>query len=70
MHSPASDTRLLEVQYTMSGRAGARALVEKIYEDHGYVPEEVLARMSEADRKTVLQALQRKDNLIASSIMT
>jgi hypothetical protein len=53
----------------MSGRAGARALVEQIQDQHGYVPQEVLARLSEADRQAVLKALRQKDNMIASSIM-
>jgi hypothetical protein len=54
----------------MSGRARARVLVEKICEEHGYIPQELLDRLSEADRDVVVQAMRTKDNLIASSVTT
>jgi hypothetical protein len=58
----------------MSGRARARAraraLVEKICDKHGYIPQEVLDRIHDTDREVVVRAMQRKDDMIGSSIMT
>jgi hypothetical protein len=55
----------------MSGRARERSLVKAICEEHGHIPQEVLDRIQDnADRETIVQALQTKDNLIGSSAIT
>ena len=54
----------------MSGRTEARRLVEGICKEHGYIPQEILDRMSPADRAFVVAAMLNKDKLIASSVIT
>ncbi|KND89214.1 hypothetical protein TOPH_06201 [Tolypocladium ophioglossoides CBS 100239] len=54
----------------MLSRTTARQLVEEIGRSHGYIRQEVLDRMSEADRLEVQQAMLMKDQLIASSVTT
>jgi len=54
----------------MSSRAEARALVEGIFEDHGYIPQEILEGLSESQRDAVEKALGKKDRMIASSVTT
>jgi hypothetical protein len=48
----------------------ARKLVEGIAESHGYVGEEVLGQLSPAIRQKIEQAMRRKDEMSASSIIT
>lgn len=54
----------------MLSRATARQLVEDIGRSHGYIRQEVLDRMPEADRREVQAAMLMKDQLIASSVTT
>jgi hypothetical protein len=54
----------------MPGRTEARRLVEDICKEHGHIPQEILDRLSEADRAVVVQAMSSKDKLIASSVTT
>jgi hypothetical protein len=53
-----------------SSRAEARQLVQSIARQHGHIRQEVLDRMSDADRREVEEAMQMKDGLIASSVVT
>ena len=53
-----------------SSRAEARQLVQSIAQQHGHIRQEVLDRMSDADRREVEHAMQMKDGLIASSVVT
>ncbi len=51
-------------------RARARRLVEMIAEEHGYLSEEVYARMDQETRRVVEEAFRIKDEMIGSSITT
>lgn len=51
-------------------RNQARELVEKIARSHGYIPAETLAAMEPQFRLVVMDALRRKDDMIASSVFT
>ncbi|KAG7284333.1 hypothetical protein NEMBOFW57_010705 [Staphylotrichum longicolle] len=50
--------------------AEARRLVQSIASDHGHIAQEVLDRMSDADRREVEHALRMKDQLISSTVVT
>jgi hypothetical protein len=52
-----------------AGRAAARRLVEGILEEHGYLGEEELGQMSPQLRRKVENAMFRKDQIIASSVV-
>jgi len=54
----------------MSDRTRARALVDDICNDHGYVPPEILNRLAPGDREVIVRAMLNKDKLIASSVTT
>ena len=54
----------------MSGREGARKLVEAICEDHGHVSQEVWDSVPQAARSVFAKALRNKDKLISSSVTT
>jgi hypothetical protein len=69
MYGRAS-ARQFSGQSIMSGHARARMLVEEICKEHGYIPQELLDRLSKADRDVVVQAMRTKDKLIASSVTT
>src|ERR1700723_1273278 len=51
-------------------RAGARGLVKKIAEDHGYISEDVLNGLPADVRRIVKEAMLKKDKMIGSSVMT
>ncbi|KAK7736974.1 hypothetical protein SLS53_006729 [Cytospora paraplurivora] len=51
-------------------RQAAKALVEQISRDHGYLGEEKLGRIDPETRRYVEEALLRKDLMIGSSVMT
>jgi hypothetical protein len=70
VYARASAEQFSEGQSIMSGRARARALVEDICKGHGYIPPEILDRISKVDRDIVVQAMRTKDELIASSVTT
>lgn len=53
-----------------SERKAARELVESIAADHGYISEDVYKEMSERARQKVQEALKKKDEKIATSIIT
>ena len=55
---------------TSPSRAEARRLVEDIGTQHGYIRQELLDRLSEADRREIEHAMLMKDRLIASSVIT
>lgn len=48
----------------------AKALVEQIADDHGYLPEEILDTMTDKTRKKVVDAMLKKDRIIGSSVVT
>ena len=48
----------------------ARALVNKITDDHGFVSEDDLATMTPQVRERVRRAMFNKDQMIAASIIT
>jgi hypothetical protein len=48
----------------------ARQEIETISENHGYVSEEVWAKMDPDVRKTMRRAFDNKDRIIASSVST
>ncbi|KAI0430299.1 hypothetical protein F5Y09DRAFT_233056 [Xylaria sp. FL1042] len=50
--------------------AGARALVERIADEHGYVSEDVLRTMTPEARRVVERAFHKKDAMIGSSVIT
>jgi hypothetical protein len=56
--------------FGLTGRAAARALVEKIAEDHGHISADIFAEMSERAREVVLKSMWKKDQLISSSVIT
>ncbi|KAI1418939.1 hypothetical protein F5Y12DRAFT_780524 [Xylaria sp. FL1777] len=49
---------------------GARALVERIADEHGYVSEDVLQTMTPEARRVVERAFHKKDAMIGSSVIT
>ncbi|KAI0975554.1 hypothetical protein F4678DRAFT_417638 [Xylaria arbuscula] len=49
---------------------GARALVERIADEHGYVSEDVLRTMTPEARRVVERAFHKKDAMIGSSVIT
>jgi hypothetical protein len=51
-------------------RRSAKALVEKISNDHGYLSEAVLATITPDTRRLVEEALLKKDLMIGSSVIT
>ncbi|KAK4146669.1 uncharacterized protein C8A04DRAFT_9676 [Dichotomopilus funicola] len=53
-----------------SSRAEAQRLVQSIADDHRPIPEEVLSRMSDMDRRQVENAILRKDQKLGSSGLT
>ncbi|KAH7361082.1 hypothetical protein BKA65DRAFT_494597 [Rhexocercosporidium sp. MPI-PUGE-AT-0058] len=56
--------------FGLTGRAAARALVEKMAEDHGHISADIFAEMSERAREVVLKSMWKKDQLISSSVIT
>ncbi len=44
--------------------------MQSIAKEHGHIRQEVLDRMSDADRREVEHAMHMKDGLIASSVVT
>lgn len=52
------------------GQLAAKQLIEDICKERGYIPEHVLAKMDLETRRTVEEALLRKDEMIGSTIMT
>lgn len=52
------------------GIARARALVEKITDDHGFVSEDHLATMTPEVRERVKRAMFNKDQMIPASVIT
>ena len=50
--------------------AAARALVESVAEDHGYIAEEDLATMTPRVRKLVENVIKKKDTVIATGVQT
>jgi hypothetical protein len=54
----------------MSGRTEARRLVNDVFKQHGFIPQEILDRLSPTDRTVVVEALSTKDAMIASSVTT
>lgn len=51
-----------------SGQAAARELVKSIAKDHGYLGDDVYARMEADVRREVQEAMLAKDKLIGSSV--
>jgi hypothetical protein len=51
-------------------RKDARQLVEGIAKKHGYLGEDVLSRMSDDVRRKVVDAMDRKDNMMGYSFKT
>lgn len=51
-------------------RQSAKALVERISKQHGYLSEEVLATITPETRLLVEEALLSKDLMIGSSVIT
>ena len=48
----------------------ARALVEKIAIDHGYIPPDIYAEMTDRAREYVLNSSRIKDEIIGSLAIT
>ncbi|GAW19639.1 hypothetical protein ANO14919_091280 [Xylariales sp. No.14919] len=55
---------------TRLSEAEARALVERIADEHGYVSEDVLQTMTPEARRAVERAFHKKDTMIGSSVIT
>ncbi len=53
-----------------SSRAEAQRLVQSIADHHRPIPEDVLGRMSDADRRQVEHAILMKDQTIGPSVLT
>lgn len=51
-------------------RKRAKALVQQISKDHGYLDEERLQTLPPNARRDVEEALMRKDEMIGSSVIT
>ncbi|ORY68490.1 uncharacterized protein BCR38DRAFT_521547 [Pseudomassariella vexata] len=54
----------------VSSRAEAKALVEQITDDHGYLGEEVLKALPPEIKQRVIHAMSKKDQMIGSSAIT
>lgn len=52
------------------GKARARRFVETLAQEHGYLQEDVYARMDAETRRVVEEALLRKDEMIGASVIT